>query len=162
MRLTLADGIAIPTVTEMASADLLIADATKALKDKGIDQFKLHLIAVVSHLANSIEGPDGHFKAYEQAFKAQPGAPKSMPGHYRSNKSVLVQAVRLGLELLDEGGYPRGKTELEKAIKEAKSETEETPYSKAMKLVEKLRDLAPELAPSERAAVYSDLTNALA
>ena len=54
---------------------------------------------------------------YEQAYKDQSGA-TTMPSAYRSSKSVVCKAVRLGVELLDESGKARGKTEVEKECKE--------------------------------------------
>lgn len=54
--------------------------------------------------------------ALEQEFK-QKNSLKQMPSKYRSAKSVICKALASGVELLDEEGYPRGKTEVEKDIK---------------------------------------------
>lgn len=54
---------------------------------------------------------------YEKAYKKETGD-KSMPGAYRSAKSVITKAITFDVELLNEDGTPRGKTEVEKDIKE--------------------------------------------
>ena len=43
-------------------------------------------------------------------------------GAYRSAKSVAIKACSLGVKLLDDNGNSRGKTEVEKEIKENKEE----------------------------------------
>ena len=54
--------------------------------------------------------------SYEGEFKEKNGL-KQMPSKYRSAKSVICKALAHNVELLDEEGYPRGKTEVEKDIK---------------------------------------------
>lgn len=60
------------------------------------------------------------YKAYkalsEAEFKEKNGL-KQMPSKYRSTKSVIVNALKNNVELLDDDGFPRGKTEVEKDIR---------------------------------------------
>jgi hypothetical protein len=49
----------------------------------------------------------------------------SMPGPWRSGKSVVTSAMKLGLALCDDNGAFYGKTYLQNKIKEAKIPTEE-------------------------------------
>lgn len=61
-----------------------------------------------------------YFKEYKALLEAefkQKNNLKQMPSKYRSAKSVICKALASGVELLDEEGYPRGKTEVEKDIK---------------------------------------------
>lgn len=45
-----------------------------------------------------------------------------IPSTYRSNKSVLLSALKGGVDLFDENGKARGKTDVEKALKEGKAD----------------------------------------
>lgn len=73
-----------------------------------------------------VASPNGitaqQYKAYkalsEAEFKEKNGL-KQMPSKYRSTKSVIVNALKNNVELLDEDGFPRGKTEVERDIKVA-------------------------------------------
>lgn len=57
----------------------------------------------------------------EEEFKAsKKGA--EIPSTYRSAKSVAMQALKLGVAVVTDKGIPLGKTDVEKAIKEAKGE----------------------------------------
>jgi hypothetical protein len=60
--------------------------------------------------------------AEENAYKGEKRLTE-MPTAYRSAKSVLVQAVSLGIALVDEEGKQVGKSALEKAIKDGKPST---------------------------------------
>lgn len=57
----------------------------------------------------------------EARFKDETGD-KSMPSAYRSAKSVVCSAKEYGVSLLNHDGSPKGKTEVEKEIKEAKAD----------------------------------------
>lgn len=56
-------------------------------------------------------------EAYEKEFKTANNA-KTMPSAYRSAKSVVCKAIRLDVELLNEDGTARGKTDVEKECNE--------------------------------------------
>lgn len=61
----------------------------------------------------------------------------SMPGPWRSSKSVITGAMRLGLPLIDDNGGFYGKTHLQNKIKASKTESKEplTPVEYADKVV---------------------------
>ena len=69
------------------------------------------------------EQPEGKslrewFKAQEEAVKNEKDGPNlNTIGAYRSTKSVIAAAARYGVAIV-ENGHVRGKTEVEKAIKE--------------------------------------------
>lgn len=64
-----------------------------------------------------------HFSAQEKIWKKQQqdaGKADALPNAWVSAKSVVLGAIKLGLELVDESGEPIGKTAMQKAIKAAK------------------------------------------
>lgn len=69
--------------------------------------------------AGSLEKVDAYHKEFETEYKTRTKA-KKMPGWYRSNKSVITKAIENAVQLLDEGGIPRGKSAVEKDIKTLK------------------------------------------
>lgn len=134
--------IVVPTQETVIAGDLLIDDAGDALKDKAVDQFKLHLLSAVS-----VEDVSAYFTAYETAYKT--GSKKTaMPGHYRSNKSVLLNCEKYSIPVIDASGFPRGKTELEKAIKAAK-EGEKSAIEQALATLERLTKVSDKLDQAE-------------
>jgi hypothetical protein len=70
---------------------------------------------------------------WEEGYKQDTGS-ATMPGAYRSAKSVLKNAIKGGIPLLDAEGEPRGKTAIEKDIKAAKDAAKDTksPEEKAI------------------------------
>ena len=63
---------------------------------------------------------EGHCAEAEAAFKKNnKGA--AIPGAFRSAKSVVLKALRLGVALVDGDGNALGKTAVEKACKEAQA-----------------------------------------
>lgn len=145
--------ISVPALADVVSADMLVNDATIALKDKAVDNFKLHMI-----LALKAESPEAHFASFETEFKKQSGE-KRMPGHYRSNKSVLLSCEKFAIPVLDADGFPRGKTELEKAIKEHKETP--TPFEKAKKALEVFATQYEEVTSPEELGELRSLLEAL-
>lgn len=84
-------------------------------------------VALVCEIGRICAGLDAKiYKDYkapvEREFKEKNGL-KQMPSKYRSTKSVIVNALKNNVELLDDDGFPRGKTEVEKDIKAHKSFT---------------------------------------
>lgn len=133
--------VEIPVLADVLKDDDMLADATDAIKDKAMDQFKRHLL-----LCLNAEDVGQHFSNYETQYKTETGK-SAMPGHYRSNKSVLLGCEKYGIPVIDADGFPRGKTELEKAIKEAKSP--KTPMEKAMDALERMTKASDELDQAE-------------
>lgn len=120
--------VSIPTIESVLEGDRIISDGSKGLKDMQMDQFKLHLLSAIH-----AEDVSKYFEQYEANYKKVTGD-KRMPGHYRSNKSVLLQCESLGINVTDATGFPLGKTALEKLIKAAKEDT--SPIAKALKCLD--------------------------
>jgi hypothetical protein len=76
---------------------------------------------------------------WEDEYKRDTDA-TSMPDAYRSAKSVLKNAIKAGVPLVNDDGTPKGKTAVEKAIKAAKDATAwwPDPPTKAQSLAETL------------------------
>ena len=72
---------------------------------------------------------------WQEEYKQETGS-ATMPGAYRSAKSVLKNAIKGGIPLLDGEGQPRGKTAIERDIKAAKDAAKDTktPEEKAIGL----------------------------
>lgn len=69
---------------------------------------------------------------------------QAMPGAWRSAKSVLKNAIKAGIPLLDAEGKPKGKSAIEAAIKAAKDAvtTEKSPEEKLEGLLNTAYDYA--------------------
>jgi len=75
---------------------------------------------------------------------------KSMPGPWRSGKSVLLSAMKLNIKLVDTNGTYFGKTALQNKIKAMKTDTKE-PVSwnqHADKIIKLLMDIPAEVDAS--------------
>lgn len=114
---------------EIASAYLLI-EAGKAAQNGAIENTWGDAVLFIQSSINGMEGEKAADAAatflagtVESEIRAQ-GATR-MPGAYRSAKSVLTKALRMGVALLDASGKPRGKTAVEKDCKEPKTPEEQ-------------------------------------
>lgn len=95
-----------------AATESLVSDASAvstfekminvAHSHAGVETFQQELIATEKQIRNDFEV-------------------SSMPGPWRSAKSVLVNAMKLGIGLIDDNGSYYGKTYLQNKIKETKS-----------------------------------------
>jgi hypothetical protein len=100
------EGNAFTSLVEYAVSvmtDVLAKDAADALKNK--------------------------FAAEEDGYKVAKKI-DAMPTAYRSSKSVIMSAVKLGVPLVDADGKALGKTAIEKATKEAKGDDGKTELAK--------------------------------
>ena len=70
------------------------------------------------------------FTADEDEYRVAHPQLKEFPTTYRSAKSVLMNAVKAGVSLVDEAGKRLGKTALEQATKEAKGDSEKSAIDK--------------------------------
>lgn len=68
--------------------------------------------------------------AEEAAYKVEHPKMESFPTAYRSAKSVIMNAVKAGVSLVDEHGKPLGKSALEAATKEALGDSGKSEYDK--------------------------------
>lgn len=100
----------------------------------GADAWGTMLRETITASAHRDENAFGRLTAtWEEGYK-QDTAQATMPGAYRSAKSVLKNAIKAGIPLLDAEGEPRGKTAIEKDIKAAKdaAKDEKSPDEKAL------------------------------
>lgn len=76
--------------------------------------------AVADVLKNSLTAEEKTYRAeYDASHRTALG---DMPGAYRSAKSVIMSAVKAGVSLVDGDGKLRSKSDLEKSVKELRSE----------------------------------------
>ena len=100
----------------------------------GADAWGTMLRETIAHAAHRDENSFGRLTAgWEDGYKQDTGQ-STMPGAYRSAKSVLKNAIKAGIPLLDGEGEPRGKTAIEKDIKAAKDAAKDhkSPEEKAI------------------------------
>lgn len=74
-----------------------------------------------------------------------------LPASYSSAKSVIGSALELGIPLADENGKSKGKSALQRAIKEAKddSKEEKTDLEKAQGMLDSVAKLAVKCSASD-------------
>lgn len=91
------------------------------------------------------DAAEATFKKTELEFAIEnPKAPSLKTiGVYRSNKSVILAAIEAGVPLVDDTGKVRGKTEVEKAIKESKGE--KLPIDKFQTVMKSANDISEKL-----------------
>jgi len=117
IRLALAASFKTQTVAEQAEVAVTVSEGEGALDYVKGNLWAQAVASVVT--AGSLEKVAQYHKDFETEYKARTKA-KKMPGWYRSSKSVIGKALENAVQLLDEGGLPRGKTAVEKDIKELK------------------------------------------
>ena len=128
---------------EIASAYLLIEQG-KAAQNGAIENTWGDAVLFIQPAVNGMDGEKAAEAAaaflqgtVEAEIRAQ-GATR-MPGDYRSAKSVIRKALRMGVALLDANGKPRGKSAVEKDCKEPA-----TPEEKLASLLARAVKLAGE------------------
>lgn len=116
---TLSASFVVPTLETIVNnvVNLVGAQAAVDTADSGV--FGQH-IAYACQNNQDADNVAAYFKKFEALYKIETGE-KSMPNVYRSSKSVISNAIDLGIDLLNEDNLPRGKTELQKLIKDAKT-----------------------------------------
>ena len=104
----------------------------------GGDAWGTMVIETVTHGSHcNVNEFDRLANGWEEEYKRDTDA-TSMPDAYRSAKSVIKNAIKAGIPLVDDEGKPKGKTAIEKSIKAAKDATKEDkdPATKAQGLAE--------------------------
>ena len=86
----------------------------------------------------------------------------SMPGPWRSAKSVIQTSMKLGIKLIDDNGSYVGKTYLQNKIKELKTEdkNEQTEDDYANKIIKTLMNVPSELDAAKVFMLVKDFVNA--
>lgn len=79
------------------------------------------------------------FKEQENLYMEKHKVQPSTYSTYRSAKSVCMNALKNNIDLVDAEGKPRGKTEIEKAIKAARDENK-TPFDKWIGMFDRLNE----------------------
>lgn len=96
----------------------------------------------------------GVLKNAEKEFKERTS--KQLPGAWRSAKSVVLRALKNGINLVDEQG-PLGKTAIEKKLKEAKAPPIVCETDRLDQLLIKIQDLIDTADDPIRAALIYKL-----
>ena len=78
---------------------------------------------------------------------------KHLPNPYQSAKSVILNSISEGVEMVDADGKPLGKTALQKALKEPKSAED-----KVKTMLESMLKLIPQCSDPEGTAAYLIVT----
>ena len=116
---------------------LIDLDETTAIVDEAVnDWWKGLASACMAKQFHALDPDDKagvkeRWKAsFEADYKERTGATK-MPGAYRSSKSLIMKAIRFDVELLDNDGNARGKTEVTKECEE-KAKADKTNVDKLL------------------------------
>lgn len=122
------------TILYSAATEALVSEATHE------NVFKKMCEAAFAHV--SVDTFVVEVKETEKAIKRDFSV-KSMPGPWRSAKSVVQNAMALFIPLKDDNGEFRGKTWLQNAIKDKKTVTSTTTESYTKSIISKILN-APE------------------
>jgi len=141
-------------MSEIHDSDLYAA-ATNALASEAsaINTFE----KIVSFAMSCLDVSDFKTQLYdvEKVIKEEYSL-TSMPSPWRSAKSVCLSAFSFGISFLNENSVPKGKTRLQAEIKAATStESEETPWNKAMKGANIIARNFSSLTPKEQESLKS-------
>lgn len=93
--------------------------------DEAVETINRDMFSIIADVAADVAENEGRvdvlkdvLKEFEQKYKKERSL-KHMPGSYRSAKSAIVNAVKHGIALGYEDGSLKGKSALEKEIKQA-------------------------------------------
>lgn len=146
---------------------LTAANAAMVVQQKGDSLYKYLALYAAPFIAapavNVRPMLEAGFKSQEMAFYETTKNRVGKLAAYRSNKSVLLAAAEYGIVLLDGDGKVKGKTAVEKEIKEAKGE--KTPMEKFKVVMGTLATVADKLVMEgdlgEAALLTDNLSKAL-
>lgn len=148
-------------VAPLAVKTVTIADAITA----GVKAAKAQLgvwNALILALAPSGYKHDAAVELAKQGEDDYKASHKSVeiPSTYRSAKSVALKALKLGVAVVTDKGIPLGKTEVEKAIKEAQGD--KAPIEKVRTTLNTLAALIDKCDDEERKQAQSLLATLMA
>lgn len=111
-------------MTKVDISPKLYEAATESLVSDASATSTFEKMIMVAYTHSTVETFVQELKATEKQIKKEFEV-GSMPGPWRSSKSVIQGAMKLGIALCDDNAVFYGKTFLQNKIKEAKSPTEE-------------------------------------
>jgi hypothetical protein len=111
---------------ELASKSPLYAAATEALVSEHSAESTFEKMIAVAYSHATEQTFQEEVKKTEAIIKAEYEI-SSMPGPWRSAKSVLMSAMKLNIDMVDDNGGFVGKTFLQNKIKEKKMEDKDPP-----------------------------------
>ena len=126
----------------------LYAAATESLVSDASATSTFEKMIQVAYTHSTVETFTKELKDTEKQIKKDFEI-KSMPGPWRSAKSVIHSAMKLGISLVDDNGTYCGKTFLQNKIKEKKPEKEEVTNQQYIDKVLRLLMEIPEHLRSE-------------
>jgi hypothetical protein len=128
-----------------AMLSTLYAAATEALVSETSATSTFEKMIAVAYTHSTVDTFAKELKDTEKQIKKDYEI-GSMPGPWRSAKSVIQSAMKLGISLVDDNGGYRGKSALQQKIKEAKPVKEEmTNQEYADKIIKSLMVIPEEL-----------------
>ena len=146
-------------MTKVDISPKLYEAATESLVSDASATSTFEKMIGVAYTHSTVETFAQELKATEKQIK-QEFEVSSMPGPWRSSKSVIQSAMKLGLALCDDNAVFYGKTFLQNKIKEAKSPTAEpTNEEYANSIIKKLMTVPEGLDAN---AVYRQVREFLA
>jgi len=141
-------------------SDTLYAAATESLVSDASATSTFEKMIQVAFTHSSVETFAKELKDTERAIKKDFEV-SSMPGPWRSAKSVIHSAMNLGIALVDDNGSYIGKTALQSKIKAAKPVKEDNSIETyVIQIMTKMLSVPKELSSHDVCKeVYKQLTN---
>lgn len=143
-----------PSVVVKTPKDILVGFTAAAAVEGDCWKEEVALVCNSLHVGLTSKDYKVYKKPYENEFKSENNL-KTMPGKYRSAKSVICKALDKGVELLDSDGYPRGKSDVERECKEPK--TSRTPLDRCTGAIYVLKNNIGQLTDFEQTLVRKEL-----
>jgi len=130
-----------------AMLSTLYAAATEALVSETSATSTFEKMIAVAYTHSTVDTFAKEIKDTERQIKNDFEV-GSMPGPWRSAKSVIQSAMKLSISLIDDNGGFRGKSALQQKIKEAKPVKEDmTNEDYANKIIKALMEIPEDLHP---------------
>lgn len=127
---------------ELENKSPLYAAATEALVSESSATSTFEKMIAVAYSHSTIETFQKEVKETEEVIRKEYEI-SSMPSPWRSAKSVVVSALKLGISLIDDNGGFVGKSFLQNKIKEKKMEDKDPPTTQeyADQIIKKLMSM---------------------
>lgn len=120
--------------------------AVDAVESGGVEENEKQMAEVWERIRQQVLTDSYDGAKFDDLNEVQKAEFHKDTGWFRSNKSVIVRAIKAGVDLLDANNYPRGKSEVETAIQALKREPEDKdPLTKFTKRLDSTTKAAEEL-----------------